>query len=361
MAETDGQEKTEQPTGKKLEDSRKEGKVAKSIEVNAFAIFTSGLLMVYFTKSFLSSRISDFSINIFNKLDVLNINRNMIQNFTKETLFFFLITLAPILGILFVVSLVANVAQVGLKFSPKALKPELNKFNPFSGIKRVFFSSGSIVELAKSLLKLIVIGGFTYSVLSGFITESSILVELTIPEIVKYMVQSSFNLLWKISLLYIVIAAIDLVFQKKKFIKDMMMTKQEVKEENKQSEGDPQIKSRIRRLQYAAAKNRMMQNVPKADVVITNPTHFAVALKYDALKSSAPKVVAKGVDELAQKIKEIAREYNVPIHEDRELARALYRICDVGDEIPSALFKAVAQVLAYIFQLKNKKKKKLIV
>ncbi len=361
MADADGQEKTEQPTGKKLEDSRKEGKVAKSTEVNSFAVFTSGMLMVFFTQRFLSSRISDFSINIFRNLDVLTINRDMIQNFTKDTLFFFLITLAPILAVLFVVSLVANLAQVGLKISPKALKPELSKFNPISGMKKVFFSSNSLVELAKSLLKLIVIGGFTYSVLSSFIVASSMLVELTIPEIVKFMVQSSFNLLWKISLLYVIIAVIDLIFQKKKFIKDMMMTKQEIKEENRQSEGDPQIKSRIRKLQYAAAKNRMMQSVPNADVVITNPTHFAVAIKYDAIKNTAPKVLAKGADELAQKIKSVARENNIPIHEDRELARALYRICDIGDEIPSSLFKAVAQVLAYIYQLKNKKKKKLIV
>jgi flagellar biosynthesis protein FlhB len=361
MAESDGQEKTEQPTGKKLSDSRKEGKVAKSTEVNSFAVFTSGMLMVFFMQKFLSSRISDFSINIFNKLDVLNINRDMIQSFTKDTLLFFLITLAPVLLVLFVISFVANIAQVGLKFSAKALKPDLNRFNPFTGIKKVFFSSSSMVELAKSLLKLILIGGFTYSVLSDFVIGSSMLVQLTIPEIVKYMVHASFQLLWKISLLYVVIAALDFIFQKKKFIKDMMMTKQEVKEENKQSEGDPQVKSRIRKLQFAAARNRMMQSVPKADVVITNPTHFAIALKYDSIKNAAPKVLAKGADELAQKIKEIAREHDIPIHEDRELARALYRVCDIGDEIPSSLFKAVAQVLAYIYQLKNNKKKKSIV
>ncbi|HUX92247.1 MAG TPA: EscU/YscU/HrcU family type III secretion system export apparatus switch protein, partial [Ignavibacteriaceae bacterium] len=136
--------------------------------------------------------------------------------------------------------------------------------------------------------------------------------------------------------------------------------KQEVKEENKQTEGDPQIKSRIRKMQFQAAKNRMMQKVPKADVVITNPTHYAIALKYDMSKNVAPKVLAKGVDELAQRIKQIAIENSVPLHEDRELARALYRICDVGDEIPSTLFKAVAQVLAYVYQLKNNKKRKLI-
>ena len=174
------------------------------------------------------------------------------------------------------------------------------------------------------------------------------------------MVDAAWELLWKISLLYIIIAAVDFIFQKKKFKKDMMMSKQEVKEENRQNEGDPQIKARIKKLQYQAARNRMMQSVPKADVVITNPTHYAVALKYDASKNAAPKVLAKGVDDLARKIKEVARENNIPVHEDRELARALYRICDIGDEIPSTLFKAVAQVLAYIYQIKNNKKKSIV-
>ena len=360
MADTEGQEKSEQPTGKKLEESRKEGKVAKSTEINSFAVFATGMLMVFLTQRFLSSRISYFSVNIFRNLDILNINNNMLQGFAKDTLFFFLITLAPVLAVLFVVSLVANIAQVGFNFSTKALKPKFSKFNPFTGIKKVFFSSGSFVELAKSLIKLVVIGGFTYSILSRFVLASSTLVELSIPEIVKYMVDAAWELLWKISLLYIIIAAVDFIFQKKKFKKDMMMSKQEVKEENRQNEGDPQIKARIKKLQYQAARNRMMQSVPKADVVITNPTHYAVALKYDASKNAAPKVLAKGVDDLARKIKEVARENNIPVHEDRELARALYRICDIGDEIPSTLFKAVAQVLAYIYQIKNNKKKSIV-
>ena len=141
----------------------------------------------------------------------------------------------------------------------------------------------------------------------------------------------------------------------------MMMTKQEVKEENRQTEGDPQIKSRIKRLQFQAAKRRMMQAVPKADVVITNPTHYAIALKYDMGKDAAPRVIAKGVDALAQRIKAIATASGVPLHEDRELARALYKVCDIGDEIPASLFKAVAQILAYVFQMKNYKKKRSIV
>ncbi len=361
MAETDGQEKTEQPTGKKLEESREEGRVAKSMEISSFAVFTTGMIMVYLTQGLLSSRITNFSLNIFRNLDVLTVNNNMLMGFAKQAISFFLVTLIPVLAVLFIVSLGANIAQVGFKISPKALMPKFDKINPLSGIKKVFFSSGSLVELLKSILKLVVIGWFTYTFLVHFIIESSSLVELSITGILKFMVSASYGLIWKITMIYIVIAALDFIFQKKKFKKEMMMTKQEVKEENKQTEGDPQIKARIKRLQYQAAKKRMMQNVPKADVVITNPTHYAIALKYNSPEDTAPKVLAKGVDELAQRIKQIAKENGVPLHEDRELARALYKVCDVGDEIPSALFKAVAQVLAYVYQLKNNKKRMSIV
>ena len=361
MAEQDGQEKSEQPTGKRLSDSRDKGKVAKSAEVNSFAIFSTGLLMIYLTQHFLSNQISNYSINIFKSLDVLSINKDMLQNFIREAVFFYLVTLAPILGSLFVIALIAGVAQVGFKISFKALIPELSKFNPFTGIKKVFISSRSLLEIVKSLIKLVIIGGFTYSVLSQFVLGSTMLAELSIMEIVKYMVEAAYALLWKIALVYALIAAVDFIFQKYKFKKELKMTKQEVKEETKQAEGDPLIKSRIKRMQFQAAKNRMMQNVPKADVVITNPTHFAVALKYDMSKDAAPKVLAKGVDELAQRIKAIAVEHNIPLHEDRELARALYRICDIGDDIPSSLFKAVAQVLAYVYQLKNNKKRKSLI
>ncbi len=361
MAESNGQEKTEQPTSKKLDDSRKEGKVAKSIEVSAFAVFTTGIAMVFLTQGFLSSRISNFTINIFRNLDVLTINNNMLRNFTKDIISFFIITIIPVFAALFIVSLGANLAQVGLKLSPKALIPKFDKLNPLSGMKKVFFSPSSLVELLKSLVKLTAIGWFTYSVLNHFVVESPMLIALSVPDILKFMVSASYDLIWKIILLYIVIAASDFIFQRKKFKKEMMMTKQEVKEETKQSEGDPLIKSRIKRLQYQSARKRMIQNVPKADVVITNPTHYAVALKYNSLEDTAPRVLAKGVDELAQRIKQIARDNNVPVHEDRQLARALYRICEVGDEIPSALFQAVAQVLAYVYQLKNSKKRKSIV
>jgi len=356
--EVDGQEKTEQATGKKLRDARDEGQVAKSTEITSFSVFTTGLLMIYLTQKYISDQLSDFTIKIFSTLDNIRISKEIFQNFTMETISFLVKTLAPVLGAVFVVSFIANVAQVGFKITPKALVPKFSKLNPLKGIKNTMFSSKSLVELLKSIFKLIIISWFTYVVIAKFILNSGLLVDLTVPEIVKYMVDGAFGLLWKISLVYVIIAVADYVFQKRKFKKDMMMTKQEVKEENKQTEGDPAIKSRIKKMQYQAAKNRMMQSVPKADVVITNPTHYAIALKYNVDEDAAPKILAKGVDELAQRIKEVAKENNVPLHEDRELARALYKVCDIGDEVPASLFKAVAKVLAYIYQLKNNVYKK---
>ncbi len=361
MAEVDGQERSEQPTHKKLSDSRDKGQVSKSIEVNSLAIFTTGLLMVFITQKFLSSQISEYSIHIFNSIDILKVNKDLLQNLAKEGLYFYLITLAPIFGALVLIALIAGFAQVGFKFTLKPLMPDFKRFNPLNGIKKTFISTRSLVEILKTLLKLFIIGGFTYSILSQLVLNATKLAELTIPEIVSFMIDAAYSLLWKIALVYAVIAAVDFIFQKHKFKKDMMMSKQEVKDENKQSEGDPIIKQRIKKAQFLAAKNRMMKSVPKADVIITNPTHFAVALKYDISKDSAPKVLAKGVDELAQRIKALAAQNGIPIHEDRELARAIYKICDIGDEIPAQLFKAVAQVLAYVYQLKNRKKKKSIV
>lgn len=358
MAEVEGQEKTEQASGKKLKEARDKGQVAKSTEITSFGVFSTGILMTYLTQKFISNQFSEFSTKIFSTLDNVNFSREVFRNFSKETLYFFIATLAPVLGAVFVISFIANVAQIGFKISPKALEPKLSKLNPLKGIKNTIFSSKSLVELIKSIVKLIVISWFTYVVASKFIINSGLLIELSVPEIVRDMIEGAFGLLWKISIIYVLIAVADFIFQKRKFKKDMMMTKKEVKEENKQAEGDPAIKSRIKKMQYQAAKNRMMQSVPKADVIITNPTHYAIALKYDVGQDTAPKVLAKGVDELAQRIKAIANENNIPLHEDRELARALYKVCNIGDEVPASLFKAVAKVLAYIYQLKNNVYKK---
>lgn len=355
MAEFEGQEKTEQPSSKKLEDARKKGQVAKSIEVNSLAIVVTGLITIFFLQSYIGQRVSSFSINIFNSLDVLPNKLSLLPNLAFDWFMFFFSVMAPIMTAILIVGLASNIAQVGFKLSPEALQPKFSKLNPISGIKRIF-SSRSLVEILKTVLKFFVIALFTYLILSDLIIASAYLDNLNPSEVIIFMLDNAFSLLWKIALLYAVIAAIDFVYQRYKFRKDMMMTKQEVKEEMKQLEGDPTVKGRIRKMQMQAAQQRMMANLPTADVVITNPTHYAVALKYDMTKDSAPEVIAKGVDLLAQRIKKVAAEHNIPLHEDRELARALYKMCDVGDKIPPSLFKAVAQVLAYVYSLKKKKK-----
>ncbi|NWF88868.1 MAG: flagellar biosynthesis protein FlhB [Ignavibacteriaceae bacterium] len=360
MAEHDGLEKSEQPTSKKLEDARNRGQVAKSLEVNSLAVFVTGLILLYLFQNFIGSRVGNFSVSIFSSLDILKNRISLVPNFAFDWYIHFVITITPILLGILIVSLFTNFSQVGLNFSSEALVPKFSKLNILNGVKNLFSIRAS-VEVLKSLFKLLIIGSFTYWVLKSMIDDATLLETLTIGDIVTFMLDSAFSLLWKVALIFVALAAVDFVFQKYKFKKDMMMSKQEVKEELKQTEGDPQIKGRIKRLMYQAAKNRMMNNLPKADVVITNPTHYAVALKYDMQKDQAPEVIAKGVDELAQKIKEIAAKHNIPIKEDRELARALYKMCDIGDKIPATLFKSVAQVLAYVYNLKNEKKKKSIV
>jgi flagellar biosynthetic protein FlhB len=361
MAETEGQEKTEQPTRKKLDESRQEGQVAKSVEINSLVIFTSGLMFLYFSHSLIGENLSKLTIKIFSSLDVLNLNMNLFQVYVQEGLWFLAFTILPVFTGLFIAAFIAGTSQVGFKMSMKALAPKGGKFNIFKGFKNVFFSTTSIVEVLKSLLKLIVIGLVVYYVMDDLLRKSINLIEFSVSEITTFMIKAAFELTWKIAIIYSLIAASDFVYQKFNFKKKMMMTKQEVKEEVRQTEGDPFIKSRIRKIQYMVSRSRMMQEVAKADVVITNPTHYAIALKYDLQKDAAPRVLAKGVDELAKKIKEIAVEHNIPLHEDRELARALYKFCEVGDLIPEKLFRAVAQILAYVYQLRKNKKVKLIV
>lgn len=361
MAEVDGQEKTEQATGKKVEDTREKGQVAKSTEINSFAIVTVGLMLIFMMQKHLASNVGGLATTIFSDVDKLKIDKDFVVLYAIKGLSFFVVTVGPLFLGLIVVSIISNYGQVGFKFTPKAFMPKFSKFNPFTNIKSIFFSTRSLVEVAKSIVKLVIISIFTYSVLKDFVMTALGLVNYPVSEVLTFMMEASYTLIIKISIVYALIAASDFAFQRYKYKQDLMMTKQEVKEEMLSSEGNPQIKGKIKSIQIKMARNRMMKDVPKADVVITNPTHFAVALKYDYANDPAPKVVAKGMDELAQKIKKIAAENNVPIHEDKMLARALYKHCEVGDEIPADLFKAVAQILAYIYKIKNEKKRKLIV
>lgn len=358
--EQDGQEKTEQPTGKRISDSRLKGQVARSQEINSLSIFGTGLVLLFIYKNFIGDKLSGLAEFVFSNLDTLDITYALMLIYIEKGFMYILSTLAPFFIGLVLIALAAGYGQAGFMITPKALAPKLDRFNPVSGMKNKFFSAQPFVEMLKSVFKVALIGAFAYWELEDAVVNSLGLVNFTITEIVFFMMDTAIGFLWKVALIYLVLAAADFVYQKRKHNKDLMMTKQEVKEENKQTEGDPQIKAQIKGKQLAMARNRMMKEVPKADVVITNPTHYAIALKYDVGGSGAPKVVAKGVDAVAQRIKKIATENNVPLHEDRQLARALYKFCNIGDEIPENLYQAVAQILAYVFKSKRAKKKSIV-
>ena len=360
MAERDGQEKTEQPTSKKLTDTRDKGQAAKSQEINSLAVFTTGLLVLFFTREFLGAKLWKMSTYIFSSLDTLELSINVLSMYAVNAALFFVTAVFPVSVGILIISLAVGYAQVGFKITPEALKPKMSKLDPLKGFKNSFLSSRPLVELGKSVVKLGAIGIFSYFILEDMVLNSIGLVNFTVMEIVNYMLDNAISFLWKVSLVYVVIAFLDFIYQKQKFKKDLKMTKQEVKEENKQTEGDPLVKSHIKSKQFEMSRKRMLQDVPEADVVITNPTHFAIALKYEIGKNDAPKVLAKGKDLLAQKIKKIAKENDVPMYEDVQLARTLYKTCEVGQEIPENLFKAVAQILAYVFKIKEDKKRKSI-
>ena len=261
-------------------------------------------------------------------------------------------TSIPLMVFIMIIGLAMNLAQVGLNFSTETISFDPNKLNPINGAKRMF-SKRSLVELIKSLLKIIIIGYFIITYLKDEVFQIPKLIYMDIFAGLNKMSDTIFFLAFKIIGVFIVMAVLDFAYQKWQNLQDLKMSKQEVKEEFKQQEGDPKIKGKIRQKQRQMAMARMMQEVPQADVIVTNPTHFAVALKYQS-GMSAPIVIAKGQDLVAQKIKEIARESKVPIVENKPLARALFAAVEIGAAIPQELYKAVAEVLAYVYRLKKK-------
>lgn len=354
----EGGEKTEPATAKKLKDARDEGKVAKSRELNsAFDLIVLFLCLKIFV-SFVGEKFIDiFSYIYENMPDFVKINEGglsvqavagLIASVTLKSLLIML----PFMAFGLVVTLLVSIVQVGWKVSTKPMKPELSKLNPLNGFKRIF-SKDSLFELVKSILKIVIIIYIAYTSIKDNANDLFALYDLGLNQAVALVGTLIINTGIKISIVYLVIGLADFIYQKHKFNEDMKMTKQEVKDEYKNTEGDPQIKGRQRRKMQEVSQKRMMQDVPKADVVITNPTHFAVALKYEAEVSSAPVVLAKGEDYLAQKIKEVARENKIEIVENKPLARMLYHNVDVGAEIPPELYQAVAEVLAAVYKAKN--------
>lgn len=354
-----GGEKTEPATAKKLTDARKEGQVAKSREIsNALGLMTLFLVLKYWVGNLGETLFAMFAVT-YSKIPELvklpggDISVKDMSNLIQEVMGKFLTTLLPLLLIGSLVAFLGDYVQVKWRPTSKPLKPKFSKLNPIKGFKKIF-SPQSIAELIKSIFKVLFITWVVYGTLKKEYNDIFLLYDMPLWSAVLWAGEVAINLGLKIAAVYFIIAFGDLAYQKWKFKEDMKMTKQEVKDEMKNAEGDPQIKSKQRSRMREASMRRMMQSLPQADVVITNPTHYAVAIKYNPELYAAPYVVAKGEDYLAQKIKETAREHNIEIVENKPLARMLYNTVEIGEVIPPELYQAVADVLAMVYQLQGK-------
>ena len=346
-------EKTEEPTAKKLEDARKKGQVMRSTEVVTAATLLAFFFILKIFVGFIGNRfmtsfrqtigfISDYTSEPF----TLNTARTIIRG----SFWNIIVAAFPIMIVGLVVTIVAIVFQVKWKVTAEPLKPKFDKFNPVTGMKRLF-SKDKIMDLFKSIAKVVILAYVVYSYLKNQWPLIYKMYSYTLPQAIAVIGDTVINVGIRISALFAVIAMFDLFYQKWKYHQDMMMSKQEVKDEYKNSEGDPKVKSQQKQRMQQASQRRMMQDLPNADVVITNPTHLAVAIKYDKDTNEAPVVVAKGADYLAQKIKDRARENAIEIVENKPLARMLYHNVEIGAEIPPELYQMVAEVLAYVYSL----------
>lgn len=355
MAENqDGQEKTEQPTSKRLEESRRDGEVPRSRELTtAILLIAGGMALLTFGGWMGGKALELFEFNFsLNRFDVSS--KDALFNHFSGSVSRAAWVVLPFLIVLFFAAIISQIVVGGWNFTGKALIPKFGKLNPISGIKRIF-SKNSLVEFVKSVAKVILVTSVSYIIIWGLRGDFASLGFMGLESAIA---KGSYLMMWAfvaISSSLIVVVLIDVPWQLYQHNEKMKMTLQEVKDEHKNTEGKPEVKSRIRRMQMEMAQRRMMSDVPQADVVITNPTHYAVALKYDEDGNAAPTLLAKGSDNLAAKIREIADHYEIPVLQLPPLARAVYFSTEIGDEIPQKLYMAVAQVLAYVFQLKQYK------
>lgn len=344
------QEKTEKPTSKKLEDARKRGHIAKSRELSSVAVVAGGGMGLYISTGLIRHNFRELLEELWGHGFSLGIHAGLFTIVLRH----FAWMLLPTLLSAFVMAMGINMLQTkGLLFSLEAIQPSFSKLDPIQGLQR-FASLRTLVELAKSLLKIAIIGDAVYTVCHSALSLCIRSTETGLPGILGIFSHLTVMVVVRASLVMLAMALLDLYYQQWQYQEDLKMTKQEVKEENKQTEGNPQIKARIRAIQRSLAQRRMMASVPKASVVITNPTHYAVALLYNR-QMEAPRVVAKGMDFLAKKIIATARKHKIPVIENPPLARALYSEVKVDATIPVSLYKAVAKVLAYIYQQQGRK------
>ena len=355
MALSMGGDKTEEPTAKKKRDAKKKGNVAKSKEVTTAMTLLATLIIIYTMSDFIILEIKNFISDFLSIGLKTDINISVLNKLGMKLLIAFMKIFLPIGLLIMVFGVIGNLIQTGLMFVGEGLKPQISKLNPINGFKNMF-SLKALGNLVKSIVIIVVLFNIGYSFLEknfeGIIKSGDIYLPFlldTIIELIK-------GLLGRICLAVVVIAIIDYVYQRYTHNKELKMTKQEVKEEYKQMEGDPHIKGKIKQKQREMANQRMMQSVPSAAVIVTNPTHISIAIRYERGKDTTPVVVAKGADNIAFKIREIAKEHDIPIIENKPLARLIYKEVEINQEIPEEMYQAVAEVLVAVYKIKNKYK-----
>jgi flagellar biosynthesis protein FlhB len=356
MADESFQDKTEQATPKKKEDAKEKGQVAKSKEIPSVAVLAAGAIYMYFNAGSLTQKLGENIRQTFTSIPQFATGDFSSPAFMSQTISNFLGLILPIMIVLVIVSLLANFIQTGFISSVEPLTPNLSKLDPIKGLGKIV-SKRSLAELLKSILKILIVGWAAFSVLKNDFSQLMPLMFQDNVQILSALGRISMKVVTRCCYVIFIVSILDYLFQKWEFEQDLKMTKQEIKDEFKQTEGDPLIKSRIRSIQREMARRRMMREVPKADVIITNPTHYAIALSYKAdEKMTAPKIIAKGADNIAMKIKEIAKKHGIPMVENKPLAQNLYKL-ELGQEVPPQFYQAIAEILAYVYGLKKKKMK----
>jgi len=351
--DTSTQDKTEEPTARRIDDARRKGQVARSQELSSVAIITTGFVTIFVMSSTLLQQMSGIYISHFSQLGKFPINVTNFYYLFQTWGLQFARLIAPFLLVMAVIGFFATYFQVGPLFSFETLEPNLDKLDIVKGFKRII-SAKSLFDLFRDSTKIIIVGMVAYLTLRAEVDNYIPLIDKDLGQILIFGSKLTFKLGLRCAFALLILAILDFAYQKYVHKKGLRMSKQEIKEEMKQFEGDPMIKAKIRRIQREQAMKRMFQDVQTADVVVTNPTEIAVGLKYDSENMGAPIVGAKGQRLIAEKIKEIAKRFSIPIIEDRPLAQALFKYVGIGMQIPEHLYRAVAEILAYVHRLKNK-------
>jgi flagellar biosynthesis protein FlhB len=354
MADDDSQ-KTEDPTGKRLSDARAKGQVVRSTDVNQLFTLVGATVAVAFLAGPIATNAALWGRHYFEMAHTLPMDRAGVGRVLMATAGRTGMLLLLPMALMIAAIVIGPLVQHGFLWSGESLKPNLAKLNPIAGFGRIF-SKRSLLETLKGVAKVVVIGAIAGSTMMGVLSGGlDHYIDVSAAGLLDETRQLTLALVFAILPAMMVIAGADWFFQRHAFMKQMRMSKQEVKDEFKNTEGDPVIKGRLKQLRFQRARQRMMQNVPKADVIITNPTHYAVALQYDPFTMGAPKVVALGVDAVAARIREVAEAHKIPIVRNPPVARALYAACDVDDDVPAEQYRAVAEIISYVFKLKGKK------